>query len=259
MEPSRLLLLFLFWKFIARIPLRVELGHELLAEWSSYLAYAVAFIYVGVIWLNHHYMFGTTRQSGLTSQLDQLGHHWNCVPDPVSHWRTGGCVPRGKSRRSKSRCRPLCRHSQSDVGRMVACLSVSISQPSAIGASTAVDYFRGANSASRHRDRPLRLRGWAWLVRSSRCRDRNFHFCRRLLRVDQPGSPRETSRRSFWRAAALSRADGSGTEPPPIASWRRDIAPRSLGSGASERLRFQEQESEFGGVCPMANSDGDDG
>lgn len=33
------------------------LGHELLTDWPSYLAYAVAFIYVGVIWLNHHYMF----------------------------------------------------------------------------------------------------------------------------------------------------------------------------------------------------------
>jgi uncharacterized membrane protein len=34
-----------------------RLGEELLMEWPSYLAYAVAFIYVGVIWLNHHYMF----------------------------------------------------------------------------------------------------------------------------------------------------------------------------------------------------------
>ncbi|WP_161491326.1 TMEM175 family protein [Bradyrhizobium neotropicale] len=34
-----------------------KLGEELLREWSSYLAYALAFIYVGVIWLNHHYMF----------------------------------------------------------------------------------------------------------------------------------------------------------------------------------------------------------
>jgi len=34
-----------------------RLGHELLTEWSSYLAYALAFIYVGVIWLNHHYLF----------------------------------------------------------------------------------------------------------------------------------------------------------------------------------------------------------
>jgi uncharacterized membrane protein len=31
-----------------------RLGHGLLMEWSSYLAYAVALIYVGVIWLNHH-------------------------------------------------------------------------------------------------------------------------------------------------------------------------------------------------------------
>ena len=34
-----------------------QLGEELLSEWSSYLAYALAFIYVGIIWLNHHYMF----------------------------------------------------------------------------------------------------------------------------------------------------------------------------------------------------------
>lgn len=34
-----------------------RLGRELLMDWSSYLAYVVAFIYVGVIWLNHHYMF----------------------------------------------------------------------------------------------------------------------------------------------------------------------------------------------------------
>jgi uncharacterized membrane protein len=34
-----------------------KLVEELLKEWPSYLAYAVAFIYVGVIWLNHHYMF----------------------------------------------------------------------------------------------------------------------------------------------------------------------------------------------------------
>jgi uncharacterized membrane protein len=34
-----------------------QLGAELLREWSSYVAYAIAFIYVGVIWLNHHYMF----------------------------------------------------------------------------------------------------------------------------------------------------------------------------------------------------------
>ncbi|WP_168607582.1 TMEM175 family protein [Rhizobium ruizarguesonis] len=39
-----------------------HLVEELLAAWSSYLAYVVAFIYVGIIWLNHHYMFERLRQ-----------------------------------------------------------------------------------------------------------------------------------------------------------------------------------------------------
>lgn len=33
------------------------LAKNLLDEWPSYLAYALAFIYVGIIWLNHHYLF----------------------------------------------------------------------------------------------------------------------------------------------------------------------------------------------------------
>jgi hypothetical protein len=43
-----------------------RLGDELLKEWSSYIAYAVAFIYVGVIWLTHHYLFERLRRVDLT-------------------------------------------------------------------------------------------------------------------------------------------------------------------------------------------------
>ncbi|MEI9850294.1 MAG: TMEM175 family protein [Sphingomonas sp.] len=39
-----------------------HLGEELLAEWTSYLAYAVAFVFIGIIWLNHHYMFARLRR-----------------------------------------------------------------------------------------------------------------------------------------------------------------------------------------------------
>jgi uncharacterized membrane protein len=43
-----------------------QLGKELLQAWPSYLAYAVAFVYVGVIWLNHHYMIERLRKLDLT-------------------------------------------------------------------------------------------------------------------------------------------------------------------------------------------------
>ena len=38
-----------------------RLASDLVKEWPSYLAYGVAFLYVGVVWLNHHYMFERLR------------------------------------------------------------------------------------------------------------------------------------------------------------------------------------------------------
>jgi uncharacterized membrane protein len=42
-----------------------ELGRRLLERWPDYAAFAVSFVYVGVVWLNHHALFARIRSVDL--------------------------------------------------------------------------------------------------------------------------------------------------------------------------------------------------
>jgi uncharacterized membrane protein len=50
-----------------------ELASALLHQWPEYLAFAVSFLYVGVIWLNHHALFASIRQVDVGLNWINLG------------------------------------------------------------------------------------------------------------------------------------------------------------------------------------------
>nr|WP_237219694.1 TMEM175 family protein [Sphingomonas arenae] len=49
------------------------LGHALLEAWPSYAAFALAFIYVGIIWLNHHGLFRRVSRTDTRLNWINLG------------------------------------------------------------------------------------------------------------------------------------------------------------------------------------------
>lgn len=50
-----------------------ELASALLHQWPEFLAFTVSFVYIGVIWLNHHALFASTRQADFGLNWINLG------------------------------------------------------------------------------------------------------------------------------------------------------------------------------------------
>src|SRR6266436_5710521 len=50
-----------------------KLAEEILKAWPAYLSYALAFLYVGIIWLNHHAVFQYIRKVNMAVTCINLG------------------------------------------------------------------------------------------------------------------------------------------------------------------------------------------
>jgi uncharacterized membrane protein len=55
-----------------RVPIEGSLGPALLELWPSYVAYAISFLVVGAIWLNHHLMFAKFAKADSTLMFFNL-------------------------------------------------------------------------------------------------------------------------------------------------------------------------------------------
>ncbi|HZP29544.1 MAG TPA: TMEM175 family protein [Acidimicrobiia bacterium] len=50
-----------------------RLGHDLAHQWPSYAAYAVSFVIIGIIWVNHHGMYRLVGRVDRVMQFTNLG------------------------------------------------------------------------------------------------------------------------------------------------------------------------------------------
>jgi Endosomal/lysosomal potassium channel TMEM175 len=98
-----------------------SLLHGLLALWPSYLAYAVSFLFIGQVWVNHHVMFDHIGAADRTVLLLKILLLMVVAFLPfATSVLADAAAPRGRPAQRRRLLRPRVRRDGADVQRRLA-------------------------------------------------------------------------------------------------------------------------------------------
>jgi hypothetical protein len=163
-----------------------ELLHALLSQWPSYVAFSVSFLYVGIVWLNHHALFRLVRHSSLGLNWANLGVLFGTVLLPFPTAVLAGAFSPARERPRRARRRHLLRdHRGVHVGNVAGHVPLPHRAPEPARTERACHLDAHPDRSTNDRCRPLPAGGFDRMGGDAGSRTDQHHRDDLLSRLNQ--------------------------------------------------------------------------